>query len=284
MAKRRHGLPPGVPVPGWALQRGQHAYFAPAPAELGNLGGKARGGPGSNHLLEEPGQFSGIAQEPLEGARGGNELGLRAGYAPPLRYLGGAVQAEPKLHVIFWGSNFNESTGLSLRTQLLKFYNGLNGSAEQGILTQYFDPQARITPNVSDDYFIDTRVSAPSQVTEQSVEEEVNYAIGAASWSRSPEAQFELITAPGTTYNSSFAEGYCAFHNLDSHGDVYSFVPYAGDEPFREVSNCPWYGNGNAINATSVMASHEYAESATDPLWDSSPGWKSLEGNGRRDR
>jgi sugar lactone lactonase YvrE len=279
-AKRRHGLPLGVPVPRWALKRGQHAYFAPTPKALSrNDHAFEAGGDGASEEREPGGPHDPIVPQEEEG--GGNELGIRQGQAPPLRYLGGTVQVEPKLHIIFWGSNFNESTGASLRTKLLKFYDGLSGSAEQGILTQYFDAQSNIHSNVTDDSFIDTRTPAPSQVTEKSVEEEVNYAINANnSWARTPEAQFEVVTAPGTTYNSSFAEGYCAFHDVDASGDVYSFVPYAGDEPFKGKSFCPWYGNGNAINATSVMASHEYAESATDPLWDTSPGWKNFESNG----
>jgi sugar lactone lactonase YvrE len=197
-----------------------------------------------------------------------------------LRYLGGTIQIEPRVHIIFWGSNFNEGTGASLRTQLLKFYNGLTASSEQGILTQYFGQTTNMNSQVAVDSYTDTRVPAPSNVTANTVEEEISYAITAHQWQaqRGVENQFDVITAPGSTYDSTFAGHYCAFHNVDAAGDVYSFVPYAGDEPFKEGHHCTWYGNGNTINATSVMASHEYAESATDPLWDTSPGWNNLQG------
>src|SRR5262249_10916678 len=65
-----------------------------------------------------------------------------------------------------------------------------------------------------------------------------------------------------------------------TQGNVYSFLPYAGDEPFKTEHACTWYGNGNAANATSALASHEFAESATDPFWDDPAryGWQNLEG------
>lgn len=274
-AKRRHGLPAGVPVPKWAQKSGQHAYFAPSPKSLRGRNGRVAPGPKGDEY--RPGGF--LEPEAPKGQAPG--LGIRAGHAPPLRYLGGTVQIEPKVHVIFWGSNFNEGTGASLRTQLLKFYNGLSASSEQGILSQYFGPTTNIRTQVSAVSFTDHRVPAPTNVNSTAVEEEISYAISADQWQtqRGVENEFVVVPAPGTTYNSSFAEGYCAFHDVDPAGDIYSFVPYAGDEPFKGANSCPWYGNGNAINATSVMASHEYAETVTDPLWDTSPGWKDLEGS-----
>ena len=84
-----------------------------------------------------------------------NELGRRCGgsYCPdvPLRYLGGLVQHEPHVHVILWGSNWNEAANSAAKTDILSMFEGLSGTAYQEILTQYFDPSGRISTNVSVD-------------------------------------------------------------------------------------------------------------------------------------
>ncbi len=301
LTNRHHGLPLGVRVPAWASATGQRPYFAPTPRDLG-LGQEGR--PGLAAGAASPfggvtgGSRSGKLDASLEGGgapkpegsnaasqEGGGEsgqrgdgeaLGKRGTHEPPMRYLGGVVQHEPVLHIVFWGSNWEQEPGRALQTQLLRYYNGLSGSGEQGILTQYFDPGARVTSHVSVDSVVDTRITAPTNADEGMVEEEVRYA-EARLGSRNLESQFIVITAPGSTYQASFAEGYCAYHDIDREGAIYSFVPYAGDEPFRNVNYCLYYGRGDAGKATNVMASHEYAESVTDPLWDTRPGWRNLE-------
>ena len=165
-----------------------------------------------------------------------------------------------------------------MRTKLLKYYEGLTSSAEQGILTQYFDPTGRISSTVSVHSMIDTRVGAPSNINTPVIEGEVKYAEGVLG-AHNIETQYEIIPAPGSTYESEYTKHWCAFHSYTPEEAVYSFVPYQGDEPFKEKKSCAsYYGNGNADDATNVMASHEYAESATDPIWEAKPGWQDLEG------
>lgn len=285
-AKRHHGLPEGVPVPAWADGHGRHPYFAP-PGKLPHGHGKPHG-PKASSEEDDP-------MTPGEGPswHGGNgeahpinELGLRceSGYCPPppLRYSGGVVQHEPKVHLVFWGSNWNLPANTASREKILELFEVLSGSAYQGILTQYFDGTGRVSSNISYDTFTDTRVGAPSEVTFSSMEPEVAYAIEqkekTSGWKREPNAQFMLLTAPGTTYKSGFGS-FCAYHDYDSKGGIFSIVPWAGDAPFSTTSACSgYYGGGSALKATSVMASHEYAESATDPIWDAEPGWQNLEG------
>jgi sugar lactone lactonase YvrE len=284
LANSRHGLPSGVAVPQWALEPGRNPYFAPSPRALGkepltalstatlpSLFGELNAGePKASRGLLKP--------EPHDEAGGGERLGLRyEGEVPPIRYLGGTVQLEPKVDVIFWGSHWSEEPGSALRTKLLKFYEGLSGSAEQDILTQYFDTSGYISsklPAVKS--AIDTRVGAPTNVNYKSIEEEVKYAEGVMG-AHNNETQYEVLTAPGSTYEASFTGGFCAFHDFTNENGIYSFVPYAGDEPFNKREFCTsYYGRGSAADATNVMASHEYAETATDPLWKSSPGWRSF--------
>jgi len=278
---RLHGLPPGSHVPSWAVRRG--VYLAPTWAAIHRYGDTEAGGPEN-----EGGHEEGGSEEPkpegqsIESAGGVNALGLRceSSYCPvpPARYAGGVVQHEPHLHLIFWGSNWNEATGSALRTQLLSMFGGLSGSTYQEIFTQYFDGTGRVSATLSVDSMTDTRLGAPSNVEDKAIEAEVAYAIAqkASTWSREINQQFMVLTAPGTTYDPDF-HGFCAYHDVDSLGGIYSVVPFAGDEPFKK--SCQSYDpQHNVGNVTSIMASHEYAESATDPRWDTAPGWKDLEG------
>jgi hypothetical protein len=78
-----------------------------------------------------------------------------------------------------------------------------------------------------------------------------------------------VIPAPGSTYEAGFDTGFCGYHGLveegePSHDYTYTFVPYVGEEPFR-LGCIEYDGRGNADNVTSMAASHEYTESATDP-------------------
>ncbi len=278
-ALEHHGLPLRSQVPAWATRPGHHPYFTPTPRQLHAAahaheegeGAETPTGPG-----EGPGGEAGTKPGP------GNELGLRCGSGycpvPPLRYLGGVVQHEPKVHVVFWGSNWNSAGNTAAKAKILELLEVLSGSAYQSILTQYFDASGRISPNVSVNSFVDTRVAAPSKVTFSSMEPEIGYAIEQKGWKREADAQFVLLSAPGTTYEAGFGE-FCAYHDVDGQGGIYDFVPWAGDAPFGTTSNCAgYYGKGDATKATSLMASHEYSESATDPRWDTAPGWQDLEG------
>ena len=274
----RHGLPRGLAVPRWALQSGQHPYFTPEPSVLEKSSRKPEVEASNEKGGAEPAVSGGGLEEPLREQGPNNHLEAREGETPPLTYLGGVVEHEPKIDVVFWGSHWNEEPGSALRTKLLKYYEGLTSSAEQGILTQYFDPTGRISSTVSVHSMIDTRVGAPSNINTPVIEGEVKYAEGVLG-AHNIETQYEIIPAPGSTYESEYTKHWCAFHSYTPEEAVYSFVPYQGDEPFKEKKSCAsYYGNGNADDATNVMASHEYAESATDPIWEAKPGWQDLEG------
>lgn len=67
-----------------------------------------------------------------------------------------------------------------------------------------------------------------------------------------------------TIETEGFAHGFCGYHGVDGSGSSYTFVAYPGEEPFKK--GCISFDSkANADNVTSMIASHEYAESATDP-------------------
>jgi hypothetical protein len=252
------GLGPEVPVPAWAQHRAIHFFMSY----------------GQQQRLSHP--------SPLSNKLG--RVGLCCGgpyKGVPLNYYGGAVQHLPKLYLIFWGSNWNAEPGAAMRSQLIKLYEGLVNNSYQGILTQYSDKAGYVTikPAILGNY-TDTGVTAPSSVVDASIRTEVERAEKANEWpghsysdQGGPEDQFIVFPAPGSTY--AFSEKFCGYHGVTGNS-VYTFVPYVGDEPF--FGQCDGYEpNHNVAHISSMVASHEYSESATDPLWEGS-SWTDTEG------
>lgn len=247
--------PPATPA--WAA--GRRVHFLPPPSAV----------PSRTPSLRSRAPGAGLG-----------ELGRRCepSYCPlpPLRYHGGPIQAEPEVHLVFWGGNWN-STGASVRTQLVELFNHLSGSAWQGVLTQYWEfGPSRISGNIpAPASYTDTGVAAPSNVTDGAVRTEVANAISHNGWKRTANAQFVVFTAPGSTYAPEFTESglFCAYHSYDGFNSVYSIMPYPEDEPFKDCLN--YDAGANPGNVDSMTASHEYAESASDPLVDA---WLDSEG------
>ncbi len=285
------GLPAGVSVPSWALhRRGRVHFLGSLPLALANTPAGRGGEPaGARYAAGAPTSPEPRGQAPPEARRrdgpppsdaltaAGSRASAvhaatrrcEAGYCPgvPLRYKGGEVQHNPVVHVILWGRNWSESPGAAVRTQLMNFYKGLSGSAWQGILTQYFDRTGYVSSSVTvTPPFTDTRLTAPTSVNDARLQEEIAYALGPDSgtgWARERGAQFVVLPAPGSTYESGFDRHFCAYHGVDSQGSSYTFLPYFGEEPFEK--GCLVYDSDRAVgNVTTMLASHEYAESATD--------------------
>jgi hypothetical protein len=249
------GLAQGVPVPSWAASRRVHFFPAASSASRSSRGASSTG---EIH----------------------NRLGRRCepGYCPtPPLYngSGSGVQHKPLVYLVFWGSNWN-TLGISAREAVLKMFNGLNESQYQGILTQYYDTTGYISSKVAVVSYTDTGVGAPTNVNEASIPAEVERAVSVNHWTRSFDAQFVVMPAPKSTYQAGFGSGFCGYHSYDSYGSSFTFDPYIGDEPF--YAGCHSYDpKSNVNNVTSMVASHEYAESATDPLlneWHTTDGYE----------
>ncbi len=201
----------------------------------------------------------------------GEAIGDEESEGGPLLYneSGSGVQHSPHVYAIFWGSNWNKSPGSETRTLVLKLYKGQSKTAYQSLLTQYFDSTGRISSTVATSSYIDTSVAAPTSVNDNKIQEEVASAISANKWTSELNSQFVVLTAPGSTYEAGFG-GFCAYHGLTSvgvAGAIYTFVPYQGDPPFNPGCLSTDLEK-NPVHKTSKSASHEYAESATDPELD----------------
>jgi hypothetical protein len=227
------GLPPGVPVPAWAV--GKYVHFTPPKSSLfaHGISPQIAGGPGET-----------------------------------LHYFGGPVQHEPQLFVIFWGAGFEQGPpgGLEL-TDLRDFYLGLEENkgepglkSWQGIISQYFDNEGSGSRTAKVKRIWEDP-SSPGQITNSKVEAVISELVKderEKGVNPSFESQYIVLPQPGTSY-SSFPEmsKNCGFHGVDGEGYSYSLVAYAGDV------GCE--GPVGALPETSGTAAHEFAEAATDP-------------------
>jgi len=184
------------------------------------------------------------------------------------------VQHAPTVYVIFWGGNWASGGGLltPAASQLIYLYGALPKSDYQAILTQYGDAIGPIGMNAAvGGWAVDNTAPAPSGVKGSTFEAAAAAMIAAKSWPVTADSQFVVAVAPGATYDSSFAQGACAFHQnvIQSRQASLTFVPSMTDAPFNDCAGL--YGNGDSVHAMTTVASHEYAESATDPFLDA---WK----------
>jgi sugar lactone lactonase YvrE len=228
------------------------------------------------HFEAESAEASAYTAEEMEA--GESEAENQVG---PLEYResGEGVQRAPKVYVIFWGKNFETTeAGEEVRLMTLQLLEGLTGSAYQGMLTQYFDSGGTISSTLAPitawtDKGEGKGAIAPEEINQVKVEEEVTRAIKEREWKAEQNAQFLLVSAPGSTYEPFFAETKgCAYHGVTkasehvTAGTIYGFVPYQGDSPYSK-NECIEVGNPSKdpIIKTSKSVSHEYADTVTDP-------------------
>ena len=185
----------------------------------------------------------------------------------PLTHLGGPVQHEPHIHLILWGSQWQESgEPEAMRGALNLLYSGLDGSRFQGILTQYFDNsekdgafpshitnQVTFNPSASEyptrDTYVDDDVFAPTGVGYFTIKDEIRKVLKETNWPTGLDHHFVVVPAPNATYTSEFSE-FCGLHEFIAEG-TWSFL--------RPGAEC------GGVSGLSRTASHEYAETVADP-------------------
>ncbi len=245
-ASRRTRLSHGLRVaPRWA--DGERVQFVPSPrAAVENVRTKA----------------SDSARDDVEGPPEELEYHPEAG--------GEGVEHTPKPFVIFWGSNFaNTTSGRETRKLLETLYGKLSSSEYQGILTQYFDTKSHVSVTVTATFFNDTSVAAPAGIGKSAIREEAERIREAQGWPLEKENdQLIVVAAPGSTYEPGFepstGEGFCAYHALENKGQAYSFIPYEGDPLPKEKGCLESDGSESPVHETSRFASAVYADTVTD--------------------
>ena len=256
------GLGHDVPIPEWAKNR--------------NVRFLAEPGHGPAHDVADLMRKGELATPSTGSSKFGAELlGAGEGLSGDsiLTYFGGTVQETPHLHLILWGSNWTKAgSSQEVRSEMEKLFSGLDGSGYQGVMTQYFaNPRKEseshpvqisgdVIFNSATDVYLDSSVAAPTNVGHGTIYEEIAKAKAAKNWSSELEDQFFVLPAIGSTYQAFFDESYCGYHE-SVDGSPYTFLFPPGGNP-----NC--LATPKAITS---YASHEYAETVTDPF--PNTGW-----------
>jgi hypothetical protein len=112
-------------------------------------------------------------------------------------------------------------------------------------------------------------------VSGSTADAEVQRAMLVNGWSSSINTQFIVVPQQGSTIALT-KKSFCAEHFYT--GRIFSIIPYTGDSGVHGLPiycESQWGGSSIPLSMTS-LASHEYAESATDP--DGSTGWRTIIG------
>jgi hypothetical protein len=213
-----------------------------------------------------------------------------ANTANDLTYHGGTggigVETNPKVYLIFWGSQWNSNDPSGEASILQSFYEGVGGSSWSNSVTQYCQGVASGTASCNGagaaagnpsgilaGFWFDNASAAPSRPRQSQIAAEAVRAaqhFGNTTASSNASVQYVVATA---TRNSSrgFRTQYCAFHSATSStvGNVaYTNLPYITDAG----ASCGANFNGLGPDAgITIVAGHEMAETMTDQF--PSTGW-----------
>jgi len=175
-----------------------------------------------------------------------------AATSSPLINHGGPVESTPHIYVVFWGwttdpvqekpylINFLSSVGGSAWLQTVAQYGGGNSA------TMYAGSWADATP-------------IPASPTDAQIQAEALSAM--THFGLTGSSNIQVIVATPTGHSVAGAgSSFCAYHGELSNSASYTVFPYQHD-----FAGCTVTVTGSALDAVSIVAGHELAESITDP-------------------
>lgn len=181
----------------------------------------------------------------------------------PVGYNNGNIQHDPIVYLIFWGpkwtntSDPNYLTYQAVINAMFDLFKGLAGTAYNNILTQYYDSTGYVHNDVRYGGTWNDQTAVPSGVTLPDLENQVSAALAAnQTWSPTQDSQFMVFPQAGSIL--PYPDTVCGAHDFlyNSSATAWSWVRYSdGSDP---------YCSGGASEMP-ITASHEYAETATDP-------------------
>jgi len=208
----------------------------------------------------------------------------------------GVTSGTPRVYLVFYGSQWASGAGgdpNGVSTFLQALFTGIGTGGEQwsGTVTQYCDGPTvatgartcnpATTPHVGypragalAGAWFDTAAAAPANATVADLAQEAIKAaahFGNTSATANRYAQY-LIVSPTATHPDGFGlagENFCAWHyyTSSSYGDIaYSNLPYVSDAGSSCGANFVNKGAQGILDAFSIVAGHEYAETVTDQV------------------
>jgi serine protease len=194
--------------------------------------------------------------------------------ASNLIYGGGPVEHNPKVYLVFWGSQWN-SDGNGVQSYLTNFFSGVGTGSDtwSTVMKQYTDNSGSgpsFGSSVLGGTWVDNGSAAPSSATQNDISNEANN--GASHFGVSgPDADIFVVSPSGTSPDGFPNTGFCAWHSWN--GNVaFTNMPYVLDAG----SSCGANSVQNQLDGFSIVGGHEYAEAVTDP--EPSSGWVASDG------
>lgn len=194
------------------------------------------------------------------------------------------TQSSPTLYVIFWGSHWANAkypAHIEVKNAQVNLFTALGGNegnaaTYNATLEQYLG-KGKNVPTYGGAW-VDIN-EPPTTLESSSFPGEIDNALGAnAEWSAGENAQFiiypEEKNNEGKKIQVTFAgeekPDFCGYHDhatsLVAGTEIFDVEPWLGGN-----AACLPYGSGTGVTqiarAMSTVATHEYAEAATDPFW-----------------
>lgn len=210
-----------------------------------------------------------------------------------LTYGGGPVQHDPKVYLIFWGSQWN-SDSAGVIPYLKQFFQGAgNGDKWTAIMDQYCDHTTRGSSTcrsgsdpvsfhggVYAGTWIDNAHAAPSHASANDLAAEATAGakhFGNTTSSSNADTEYVVLSPHGTHPDGFPSSNFCAWHSATS--SPYGTLSFSND-PYMPDGSCGTNlinsGSRGYLDGFSIVGGHEFAESVTDPQGGS--GWTTTNG------
>jgi hypothetical protein len=209
---------------------------------------------------------------------------LRGNSGRDLVWHGGPVQHHPRLYLLFWGPAWQADPAHTTTKHTIEtLFTSLAGGQYNNLLSQYGDnprdPEAYVHNDVQvvGEWVDPVAPPAGTAITSWSVAQEVEVAlaanpcstgrVGSSGWCITPDDQSMVFAQDGTRYGGDLI-GKCGMHASYLHGRF----PHVAPVYYSQIRYPDSYTDGLCPYLLAA-ATHEYAETATDPAANTDPAW-----------
>jgi serine protease len=197
-----------------------------------------------------------------------------------LIYHGGPVQTNPKMYIVFWGSQWNTTAGdpNGVASRMKSFLGIIGGSRWLNSVTQYTQSDGQHVGNQPGSlagFYVDTTSRPPSRPTQSQMAAEA--AKAAAKYGNYTPSAAYIVALPHGIRPSGFGTQYCAYHSSTTAAG--HTIAWTNDPYFPDAGASCGAGSVNSpgtLDGVSIVGGHEQGETETDPF--PNTGW--LDGGG----
>ena len=184
--------------------------------------------------------------------------------APPTFHGGSVISTQPHVYLVEWGSQWAGNDPSAEVPRLQRFFSGLGGKGDtwSPVLREYgIAPSSGVYAGT----IVDPGIPAPVDPVQQEMATEAEWA---SSQVPDDPGNIFVVMTPRGVRPDGFPTDWCGFHSAFGGRTAWVAMPYMTDGG----AGCGARYMGSPFDGITYVASHEYAETLTDPLGD---GWYS---------